>query len=147
MEARRGSDALVSLRGREKEEEELDAQGKGAGGDRKEYNPEERDAKQVTLASFQDSAAGWNTYICQSSREGNASPTFTGASSRSDVFVRSGLPFCPARIFVFRTNFPASSKARERSRQVKNVNKFLLASEKLVGGGRFKSRNFTSQRA
>lgn len=48
-------------------------------GERKEYNPEERDAKQVTLASFQDSA-GWDTYICQSSREGNASPTFTGAS-------------------------------------------------------------------
>lgn len=65
---------------------------------RKEYNPEERDAKQVTLASFQDSA-GWDTYICQSSRQGNASPTFAG--TRRHIATRSVLWPCDPRFAIF----------------------------------------------
>jgi hypothetical protein len=68
------SDVLVSPGSRGGERES-----RGGSRGAKSTNPEERDAKRVTLASFQDSA-GWDTYICQSSREGNASPTFTGAS-------------------------------------------------------------------
>lgn len=98
--------ARLSHRGREEEEKERrrveggrEKSGRGSR-DREEYNPEERDAKRVTLASFQDSA-GWDTYICQSSREGNASPTFTGASSSERCLCAVRPAFLPARGFLF----------------------------------------------
>lgn len=122
VEARRDSDVLVSRPGLERRRRSGGRGSERGSRDRKEYNSEERDAKRVTLASFQDSAAGWDTYICQSSREGNASPTFTGASHREamslcrerkrererPVFLLARISFLFSFFFIFRTNFPAS---------------------------------------
>lgn len=75
----------------------------------KEYKPP--GARRKTGHSRLLLGFGWDTYICQSSREGNASPTFTWASPELclNPLTLSTLPPC-SRIFPFRISFLTSLK-------------------------------------